>query len=249
VKLHGDFRYQSLKNLEADLRNQDAELASCLVNACNRFGVVVSGYSGRDESVMDELNRALGGNNPFPHGLFWTVMKGRKPLKAVANLISAAKARNVRAEIVEIETFDSLLSRIWNQLPNRPAPLIAAVSKTIARTVSLPVPAAGDQSPILRMNALPVVGLPTKALALKFSTSKEWVDLREAEGRVRGRILCTREADVYAWGHEAHLREAFGVDLKSITEADIADRVADFGSNLYLKRFFGGGYRPCSQAR
>jgi len=118
-----------------------------------------------------------------------------------------------------------------------PAPLIATVGKTVVRTVSLPVPVAGSQNPILRMNALPVVGLPTKALSLKFGATREWVDLREAERRVKGRILCTREADVWAWGHEAQLREAFGADLKGIADADLTDRVADFGSNLYLKRF------------
>lgn len=241
VKLHGDFRYQRLKNLEVDLQKQDEQLASCLVNACNRFGLVVSGYSGRDESVMQELNRALGGNNPFPHGLFWTVMKGRKPLKAVVDMISAAKARNVNAEIVEIETFDSLMSRIWSQLPNRPSSLIAAVSKTVARIVSLPLPATGNRNPILRMNALPVIGLPTKAFELKFQTPKEWEDLRLAERKVKGRIICTREADVWAWGRETQLREAFGADLKNIIEVDIADRVVDFGSNLYLKRFLEDG--------
>src|SRR5579872_5930626 len=133
VKLHGDFRYQSLKNLAADLQKQDAELAKCLVSACNRFGLVVSGYSGRDESVMQELTRALSGTNPFPHGLFWTVMKGRKPLKAVADLIAAAKAQGINAEVIEIETFDSLMSRIWKQLPSVPAQLVAAVGKTVAR--------------------------------------------------------------------------------------------------------------------
>ena len=241
VKLHGDFRYQSLKNLEADLQKQDAELASCLVNACNRFGLVLSGYSGRDESVMRELNRALSGNNPFPHGLFWTTMKGRKPLKAVTDLITVAKARNIKAEIVEIETFDSLLSRIWNQLPNRPTRLIDAVNKSIARTVNLPVPSAGGRHPVLRTNALPVVGLPTKALELKFDTSMEWGDMRAAEGRVKGRILCTRESAVWAWGLEAQLREAFSADLKSVAEADLSARVAEFGSHLYLKRFLEDG--------
>ena len=45
-KLHGDFRYDSLKNLAPDLESQNDELFLCLVNAANRFGLVVSGYSG-----------------------------------------------------------------------------------------------------------------------------------------------------------------------------------------------------------
>ncbi len=42
-KLHGDFRYDSLKNLPADLEQQNKALSECLVNAGNRFGLIVAG--------------------------------------------------------------------------------------------------------------------------------------------------------------------------------------------------------------
>lgn len=68
-KLHGDFRYDSIKNLSKDLAAQNSELASALVNAGNRFGFIVAGYSGRDDSVMRLFHRILETENPFPHGL------------------------------------------------------------------------------------------------------------------------------------------------------------------------------------
>jgi len=49
-KLHGDFRYESVKNLKGDLAAQNAELSQCLVNAANRFGFIIAGYSGRDDT-------------------------------------------------------------------------------------------------------------------------------------------------------------------------------------------------------
>src|SRR5258708_6826531 len=52
-KLHGDFRYERLKNLPDDLKSQNAELATCLLNAGARFGFIVAGYSGRDASIME----------------------------------------------------------------------------------------------------------------------------------------------------------------------------------------------------
>jgi len=240
VKLHGDFRFQSLKNLEADLQTQDAELAKCLVNACNRFGLIVAGYSGRDESVMGELQKALAGNNPFPHGLYWTVMKGRTPLPAVKDLIDAAKAKGLNAEIIEIETFDSLMSRLWNQIPDRPPALVAAVGKAVDQKVNIPVPASGARHPIIRTNSLPVV-LPTKSLELNLGGQGEWQDLRDAENRVKGRIICTREVRVFAWGHEAQLKEAFGLNLKGLAEADMNEQVRNLGSHFYLKRFMEDG--------
>lgn len=92
-KLHGDFRYQSLKNLPADLASQNEELSSALKIACNRFGLVVAGYSGRDDSVMDMLRDVLSGQNPFPHGLYWLGLKGRPPLPAVSELLEAARGK------------------------------------------------------------------------------------------------------------------------------------------------------------
>ena len=55
-KLHGDFRYDSLKNLAADLERQNKALSECLVNAGNRFGLIVAGYSGRDASIYVALS-------------------------------------------------------------------------------------------------------------------------------------------------------------------------------------------------
>lgn len=237
VKLHGDFRYQSIKNLAADLLTQDKELGKCLTSAGNRFGLVVAGYSGRDESVMALIEEALAGPNPFPHGLFWTTMKGRRPLKAVESLLATAKAKGVKTAVVEIETFDSLMSRVWRQLPTRSPELIAAVSTGAMTPVSLPLPPAGKVGPILRLNGLQVGDLPRDCFELRFKTNQEWAALREAEGRARGAMICTKENSVWAWGHEATIRSAFGAELTDVLPSALGDRVDDLASNLYLKGF------------
>ena len=59
VKLHGDFRSRRLKNTGDELRHQDVRLRQLLVDSCRRFGLVVAGYSGRDNSIMDALEEAL----------------------------------------------------------------------------------------------------------------------------------------------------------------------------------------------
>lgn len=103
-KLHGDFRYESLKNLSEDLKEQDQELSRCLVNALNRFGLIVVGYSGRDTSVMTLLRDALDSNNPFPHGLFWAGIDNSPMCPEVEKLLELARSKNVQAEYVRIET-------------------------------------------------------------------------------------------------------------------------------------------------
>jgi len=73
AKIHGDFRYQSIKNLSIDLKSNDSEMQRCFIAAGNRFGIVISGYSGRDSNVMEMFYTAINQNNAFPFGIFWTV--------------------------------------------------------------------------------------------------------------------------------------------------------------------------------
>ena len=152
-KLHGDFRYDSIKNLAADLSSQNVELGKTLINAANRFGFMVAGYSGRDESVMKLFQQALAGANPFPHGLFWTGRKGSPVLPGVLELIQQAQAKGIEAEYVEVDTFDALMLRLWRNLDNKIPEYDAKVRKTGQASVSIPLPAPG-KGEIVRLNAL-----------------------------------------------------------------------------------------------
>jgi SIR2-like domain len=111
-KLHGDFRYDSLKNLAPDLERQNEALSDCLVNASNRLGFIVAGYSGRDASIMSHFHKALDSHNPFPHGLYWTAIKGFAIPASVNDLLKRAREKGVDAAYVPIETFDALLLRL-----------------------------------------------------------------------------------------------------------------------------------------
>ena len=71
MKLHGDFRSRRLKNTSDELLTQDVKLRQSLVEAAKRFGLVVAGYSGRDDSIMDTLREAVRQAGSFPAGLFW----------------------------------------------------------------------------------------------------------------------------------------------------------------------------------
>ncbi|MFK4719338.1 hypothetical protein ABIE89_000438 [Bradyrhizobium niftali] len=122
-KLHGDFRYESIKNLSEDLEAQNQDLAAGLPTACNRFGLILCGYSGRDKSVMDLLHSVLDTTNPYPHGIYWTCLKGSTSAPSVEAFMEAARRRNVDAHVVFIETYDALMLRLWRNTPNKDAML------------------------------------------------------------------------------------------------------------------------------
>jgi len=217
-KLHGDFRYNSLKNLSADLASQNEHLSRCLENASGRFGFVVTGYSGRDESIMALFRSALNGPNPFPHGFFWTGMKGSSPLPVVQQLLSQATEKGVNAHYVPIETFDSLLSRIWRNIEDKTPELGLKVRKTSAATVSIPLPPAGTANPLVRLNALPINALPTTCLSLDFRNQKDWSDLRKAQGDTEGKLIFTKAEKVWCWGRRSLVAEHFGQEISSVGE-------------------------------
>ena len=235
-KLHGDFRYMSLKNLPADLATQNEALSDCLVNAANRFGMVVTGYSGRDESIMGLFRAVLKSPNPFPHGLFWTSIEGSPLHPAVQDLLLRAQQAGVKSHRVPIETFDALLLRLWRNIPNKALGLDAAVRKSRLTFVQIPLPAPGNNKPLLRLNALPVVATPPQCLKLTFDTPKEWSDLRHAQKEQNHQIICTKGRSFLAWGAESNLRDAFGEDLIGIEPYDLP---VDLGApeSLYVKRF------------
>lgn len=235
-KLHGDFRYDSIKNLPKDLATQNNALSDCVVNAGQRFGFVVTGYSGRDASVMQLLRSVLDGGNAFPHGLLWTGLKGSAISPAVDQLLQEAEKAGVQARYVEIETFDALMLRLWRNLDQKSAELDAKVQKTDVASVNIPLPTGGRGRPLLRFNALPIRRLPRRCLRLSFTKPMEWGDLREARHESGGQLILTKADSVWCWGEREAIKDQFGKDLVSMAETDVPP---DFttAENLHVKGF------------
>jgi hypothetical protein len=235
-KLHGDFRYDKLKNLLADVEKQNTALAECLINSANRFGFVVSGYSGRDGSIMELFHKALDTQNPFPHGLFWTGMKGAPLRPAVEELLNRAREKNIPAHYVPIETFDALLLRLWRNLPAKPAAMDKQVRKSASSSVHIQLPQPGQGQPLVRLNALPVLSSPSRCLELRFKKPKNWDSIAYARAASNGKLILTRASSVLCWGDRQLVAKTFGSDLIDIQECELP---ADLSgpSNLYAKGF------------
>lgn len=235
-KLHGDFRYDSLKNLPDDLASQNKDLSDCLVNAGNRFGFIVAGYSGRDASVMELLHAVLETANPFPHGLYWTDIKGFPLLPSVTRLLESAQEKGVSAHYVPVETFDTLLLRLWRNIEGKSPELDQRVRKTQAASASIPLPGVGRKGPLIRLNALPILSMPSRCLSISFASPVEWSDLNQARNESDGGLILTKGASVYCWGDRGAISGAFGQEPTSVKEIDLP---ADIGGaeNLYIKGF------------
>ena len=242
AKIHGDFRYKSIKNLEADLLSNDSEIQKCFLAAAVRSGLIVCGYSGRDNNVMTMFRQAIDQNNAFPHGLFWTVPRIKGVSDSVIELIDYARQKGIRAHLVETGTFDEMLSKIWRQLKDKPQALEAKVRTASIGGVSIPLPTPGKQYPILRTNALPVIKAPTSCGMVELKTSMAFADLKEKIIEGRPDAVLTYTDKILFWGDENEIVKILPKnEIKVIQRHDFNDAAQSVADSTFVKSFFEEG--------
>ena len=202
AKIHGDFRYTSIKNLAGDLLSNDRKIQECFLAAATRSGLVVTGYSGRDANVMSMFKAAIKQNNAFPQGLFWTIPRVCDLGENVLDLVTAANERGVHAHIVESGTFDEMLSKIWRQFKERPRDLDEKVRTAQIAKVSIPLPETGKHFPILRTNALPLLTYPARCGMVELEGAFTFGDLKRKIVEESPRAVLTYTDRILFWGNE-----------------------------------------------
>lgn len=210
VKLHGDFRSRRLKNTTDELRQQDVVLRKLLVDTANRNGLIVAGYSGRDESVMDTLNAALDGETPFSSGLFWLQRRGAPPLPEVIACLRKAHSLNIDGGIVYIENFDETMLDLIKQIPSLDTNHLESFASS--RKIWSAPPKLSSKSkgfPVVRLNALYLAKYPTvcRKLECKIGGHSE-VTAAITEAKVP--IIATRSrTGVLVFGNDDDVRKTF----------------------------------------
>ena len=220
VKIHGDFRSRRLKNTDDELRHQDTQLRRVLVDSCRRFGLVVAGYSGRDNSVMDTLEEALAGHDgAFPAGLFWLHRGGDVPMERVIQLIDRANEANVEAAIVPIDSFDEVLRDLLRLVEGVDMKVLNEFASTRSRWTPAPRPASSKGWPVIRLNAIPVVEAPTVCRRIECQVGGFVETTQTVEEAGIDAIVSRVKVGVIGFGSDADLRSAF--EQHEITEFDL----------------------------
>jgi hypothetical protein len=219
VKLHGDFRSRRLKNTGDELRHQDTRLRQLLVEACARFGVVVAGYSGRDNSIMDTLEEASSRDGAFPAGLFWLHRGEDPPLPRVSALLARTFAKGLEGALVRIENFDEALRDAIRLIDGLDTSDLNSFAAERRRWSPAPRPVSRRSWPVARLNALPVVEAPTVCRRIVCSIGGT-AEVRAAIEKAQMNVLAARtKAGVLAFGSDGDVRKAFG--CHAITEFDL----------------------------
>lgn len=216
AKIHGDFKYQSIKNLAADLVSNDEKIMGSFLAAATRFGVVVTGYSGRDANVMQMFNKAIDQNNPFPAGLFWTVTNLSYVSNEVKSLIEKAQQKGINAQIVEVETFDTLLRSISKQTPNLPEQLSSKIKANRSTEVNIPTNETGTRLPILRTNLLPIIDVTANCAEISLSANLNTEEFYQILQEKRPQASLIKGENIHGFGNSGDFQTVFGDRLQSI---------------------------------
>lgn len=225
VKLHGDFRWRLLKNTDDELRHQDSELRAVLVDSCRRSGLIVCGYSGRDDSIMDTLEEAAAIPGAFPAGLFWLHRGDSPPYERVTALLKLAHTQGIEAGLVRVQSFDEGLRDLVRLVSKIDAKSLEAFGKQ--REVKSAAPAIVGKAhwPVVRLNALRVAQMPTvfRRVVCKVGGTGE---VREAVVTAGVDVLAARtRAGVLAFGADTDIRKAFApFDIAEFDLASIETR-------------------------
>lgn len=229
-KLHGDYRYDWLKNTEDELQQLEKRTKSCAVNQLMNKQLVVVGYSGNDESIMSMLESNISNPAFLSKGLIWATRKGGYINQRVTDLIEHMKAIGKTADFVEIDNFDSLLFSIY-QAQNYSNDTIEGKRTHIAAQKELFFSGHPVDS-FIKLNAYKADGSPLCNIFKTDITS--WKDLRNI---IHGTdiIAALYNGHIYSFSSTEKLERNFGKHvLSKITREEVPDRIIYKQDSIYL---------------
>lgn len=222
VSLHGDYRYDELKNTPDELREQEQLLRAALIKEIGSYPLIVCGYSGRDRSIMEALRDAYAISGTGT--LYWCGYSDGGIPAPVADLIAHARAHRRSAFYVPALGFDDLMARLALHCleGERREDARKTISDFAPPDLLTRVPFQIAECPIntlIKSNAFEVE-CPSEVLAFDLKTwpkERVWTSLREQIG-TRPLIAAPFKGKVLALGTIDGIKEAFGDNIKGPVE-------------------------------
>lgn len=222
VALHGDYRYDQLKNEPQEIQNQEAafidEMTKCFVGT----PVIVCGFSGRDETIMGVLAKILAVDSQAP--FYWCNRSDDPPSHEVERLLSTASAKGHRASYVPGVGFDDLMRRLAlhcleGDVAAARQKILATIDQADAQRVSPFVLPDLAPTGLIKSNAFRI-SAPREMLQFdlhEWPKAQVWAHLQEL-GDKHGFVAAPLKGKVFAFATPALLKTAFGANLKGNIE-------------------------------
>jgi hypothetical protein len=239
AKMHGDFRYMKMKNLPNDLKLNDAQIEQAFLGSCTRFGLVITGYSGRDKNVMDALDTAINLPNAFPKGLFWITSVQGQIYPGVSALIAKAQHLGINAHIIEGDTFDAMMIRIWKMMGLNDPSYDSKIRRSVYENPKIAKYIGNSNYPIIRTNAFPILSMPYECLSLEIVKNLTSSEFKEKIADVKSAAIIVKSRSIYAWGSLDEIHKIFAPEeLSEISKINLSVDLENFRQNSQINAFY-----------
>ena len=223
VSLHGDYRYDQLKNTPEELQVQEATLQKALIEDLKGTPLIVCGYSGRDQSVMETLRAAYAHNGTG--ALYWCGFSDGEIPTQVTSLIQHARAHGRQAYYVSALGFDDLLTRLALHCLQEERRKAAAkcleefIGKDVLARESFQVRKFRANT-LIKSNAF-AIECPSEVLQFDLKhwppQGEVWSTIREAVGQ-RPLVTAPFKGKILALGTIDHIKDTFADNIKGPIE-------------------------------
>ena len=229
-KLHGDYRYDWLRNTDSELQQLEDKLKTYAANQLVDKQLVVIGYSGNDESIMSFLENCVDNPSLLSKGLLWTVRKGSRVNPRVSSLLEKAKANGKPADLIEINGFDQLIFSAY-QIQNYHNEVIDGQGRMLRERNDIRLSGRPVDS-FVKLNAYRAEGYP---LCNVFETDiTSWAELRAVTAG-SDVLAALYNKHIYAFSSQEKLESVFQKHVLSpITREEIPDKIINRYDSIYI---------------
>jgi NAD-dependent SIR2 family protein deacetylase len=217
VHLHGDYRYDRLKNTGTETRELDQTLRMELIKQVRRKRLIVIGYSGRDESVMSALESAIQQSDGGE--LYWCVVRNDEVPLRVTSLLDKAARSGYHAHVIETEGFDDVMIRLARFVCREgraAAEIEGLLSAAVPERTMFCLSGYTAEEDWIKSNGYPIE-LPQELYQFDVDGIASWKELREALGEAPV-VAGLLKGKVLAMGDIATVSKVFGGKIKSKIE-------------------------------
>ena len=222
VSLHGDYRYDELKNTPDELQRQEEALRQALIEEIRQRPTIICGYSGRDHSVMEALHTACNeeGNGAF----YWCGHGDDEVPEHLLQLLKHARANGKQAFYVPALGFDDLMTRLSLHCLEGESREVARKDISVYAPVDLlarePFYVADhDKNTLIKSNTFEV-DCPAEVLSFDLKiwpAEKVWSWLRDLTS-VHPIVAVPFKGKALALGTVDDVKDVFGDNIKGLVE-------------------------------
>ena len=110
LKLHGDYLFGNIRNLGYELYLVKESMRKKIELAARQGTLIVAGYSGADNSVMDVFEQLASEKKMFPSGVYWLALRGCVPNERVLKFLKIVD--NMYSGVIEIDDSDTFFCEL-----------------------------------------------------------------------------------------------------------------------------------------